>query len=66
MRISALLPSTPSLAELNATIQAHYGFLRNLDPVERQLAGARERLRDLTLRLLSELPDARLASLRLH
>ena len=64
--IGALAVPTPSLADLNATIQAHYGFLRNLDPVERQLAAAREQDRNLTLRLLSELPDARLASLGLH
>ena len=64
--IGALAVPTPSLADLNATIQAHYGFLRNLDPVERQLAAAREQDRNLTLRLLSELPDARLTSLGLH
>jgi hypothetical protein len=55
-----------SLADLNTTIQAHYSFLRNLDPAERQLAPAREQDRHLTLRLLSELPDGRLASLGLH
>ena len=64
--IGALAVPTPSLADLNAKIHAHYGFLRNLDPVERQLAAAREQDRNLTLRLLSELPDARLASLGMH
>jgi predicted nucleotidyltransferase component of viral defense system len=64
--IGALAVPTPSLAELNATIQAHYGFLRNLDDAERQLAAAREQDRHLALRLLTELPDARLASLGLH
>jgi hypothetical protein len=57
---------TPSLADLNATIHAHYGFLRELDPEERQLAAAREQERHLALRLLNELPGARLASLGLY
>jgi hypothetical protein len=54
------------LADLNATIQAHYGFLRQLDPDERQLAETREQERHLALRLLNELPGARLASLGLY
>lgn len=64
--IGALAVPTPSLADLNATIQAHYGFLRNLDPAERQLAAAREQDRHLALRFLTELPGARLATIGLH
>ena len=64
--IGALAVPTPSLADLNATIQAHYGFLRKLDPDERQLAETREQERYLALRLLNELPGARLASLGLY
>jgi len=64
--LGALAVPTPSLADLNATIQAHYGFLRELDPQERQLAAAREQERHLALRLLNELPGARLASLGLY
>lgn len=63
--LGALAVPTPSLAYLNATIQAHYGFLRELDPQERQLAAARKQDRHLALRLLNELPGARLASLGL-
>jgi hypothetical protein len=64
--IGALAVPTPSLADLNATIQAQYGFLRELDPEERQLAATREQDRHLALRLLNELPGARLASLGLY
>lgn len=64
--IGALAVPVPSLAELNAAIQAHYGFLRGLDPAERQLAAIREQDRHLALRLLTELPGARLAGLGLH
>jgi predicted nucleotidyltransferase component of viral defense system len=64
--IGALAVPTPSLADLNATIQAHYGFLRNLDPAERQLAAAREQDRHLALRFLTELSGARLAAIGLH
>jgi predicted nucleotidyltransferase component of viral defense system len=64
--IGALAVPTPSLADLNATIQAHYGFLRNLDPAERQLSATREQDRHLALRFLTELPGARLAAIGLH
>ena len=64
--IGALAVPTPSLADLNATIQAHYGFLRQLDPDERRLAETREQERYLALRLLNELPGARLGSLGLY
>lgn len=64
--IGALAVPAPSLADLNATIQTHYGFLRDLDPAERQLADAREQDRHLALRLLAELPGARLADLGLY
>lgn len=64
--IGALAIPTPSLAELNAAIQAHYSFLRSLDTAERQVAEAREQDRHLVLRLLGELPGARLSALGLH
>jgi predicted nucleotidyltransferase component of viral defense system len=64
--IGALAVPTPSLGDLNAAIQAHYGFLRALDSTERQLAAAREQDRHLALRLLTELPGARLATLGLY
>jgi predicted nucleotidyltransferase component of viral defense system len=64
--IGALAVPTPSLADLNAMIQAHYRFLQSLDSYERQLAAAREQDRHLALRLLAELPGARLAALGLH
>ena len=64
--IGALAVPTPSLADLNAAIQTHYRFLRGLDPTERQLAAAREQDRHLALRLLAELPGARLAALGLY
>jgi len=64
--IGALAVPTPSLAHLNATIQAHYGSLRELDPEERQLDATREQNRHLALRLLNDLPGACLASLGLY
>lgn len=64
--IGALAVPAPSLADLNAVIQAHYGFLRDLDPEERQLAAAREQDRHIALRLLAELPGKRLAELGLY
>jgi hypothetical protein len=64
--IGALAIPTPSLADLNGAIQAHYGFLRNLEAEERHLAGARQQDRHLALRLLTELPGARLAPLGLY
>jgi hypothetical protein len=64
--IGALAVPTPSLADLNATIQAHFGFLRDLDPIEQQLSDAREQDRHLALRLLAGLPGARLAPLGLY
>lgn len=64
--IGDLAVPAPSLADLNGAIQAHYGFLRDLNPIERQLAAAREQDRHLSLRLLAELPGARLATLGLY
>ena len=64
--IGALAVPAPSLADLNAAIQVHYGFLHALDPTEQQLAAAREQDRHLALRLLAELPGERLATLGLY
>jgi predicted nucleotidyltransferase component of viral defense system len=64
--IGALAVPTPSLADLNDTIQAHYSFLRNLNPAERQLSAVREHDRHLALRVLTELPGERLTGLGLH
>ena len=49
---------------LDRTRTSH--LARGLDPAERQLAAAREQDRHLALRLLAELPGARLAALRLY
>jgi len=64
--IGALAVPAPALADLNAAIQAHYGFLCNLDAEEKQLAAAREQDRHLALRLLAKLPGARLAAVGLY
>lgn len=64
--IGALAVPTPSLADLNATIGAHFAFLRNLDTDEQQLAAVREQDRPIALRLLTELPGARLTELGIY
>lgn len=64
--IGALAIPTPTIADLTAAITAHYGFLTNLDTDERQLAAAHERDRHLAIRLLTELPGQRLATLGLY
>ena len=64
--IGALAVPTPSLDDLNATIGAHFAFLRDRDKDERQLAAAREQERPVALRLLTELPGARLAELGIY
>ncbi|MFT4083948.1 MAG: nucleotidyl transferase AbiEii/AbiGii toxin family protein [Nocardioides sp.] len=64
--IGALAVPTPSLDDLNATINAHFGFLRELDSDEKQLATARQQDRPLALRLLAELPGYRLANLGIY
>ena len=64
--IGALAVPTPSLDDLNATIGAHFAFLRNLDTDEQQLAAAREQDRPIALRLLTELPGSRLSELGIY
>lgn len=64
--IGALAVPVPSAAELSSTVSSRYAFLAELDTGERQLAGAREQDRHLALRLLAELPGARLADIGLH
>ena len=64
--IGALAVPTPSLSNLNATIAAHFAFLRGLDEDEQRLAAAREQDRPVALRLLAELPGARLTKLGIY
>lgn len=64
--IGALAVPTPSLGDLNATINAHFGFLRDLDSEERRIAAVRQQERPVVLRLLSMLPGSRLAHLGLY
>lgn len=64
--IGALAVPTPSLDDLNATIHAHFGFLRELGKDEQQLALARAQDRPVVLRLLTELPGSRLANLGIY
>lgn len=64
--IGALAVPVPTAAELSAAVSTRYAFLTQLDPDELQLAGAREHDRHLALRLLAELPGARLAHIGLH
>jgi len=64
--IGALAVPVPTEAELAAAVSNRYAFLANLDAEERQLAQAREQDRDLALRLLAELPGARLAQVSLY
>ena len=64
--IGALAVPTPSLDDLNATIGAHFAFLRNLDQEEQQLAAAREQDRPIALRLLTDLPGGRLSELGIY
>lgn len=64
--IGALAAPTPSLDDLNATISAHFAFLRNLDSDEQQLAAAREQDRAIALRLLCELPGVRLSEIGIY
>jgi len=64
--IGALAVPVPTEAELADTVSNRYAFLNSLDAEERQLAKAREQDRDLALRLLAELPGARLARVGLY
>lgn len=64
--IGALAVPVPQAADLAAAVSARYGFLADLSDAERQLAAAREQDRHLALRLLAELPGARLASIGLY
>lgn len=64
--IGALTVPTPSLDDLNATINAHFGFLRELDKDEMQAAAAQQQDRPIVLRLLTALPGAKLANLGLY
>lgn len=64
--IGALAVPTPTLDDLNSTINAHYGFLRDLDGNERHLAAARQQDRPIALRLLAALPGSRLTNLGIY
>ena len=54
----------PSLSPISATLAI--STLRELDSEDRRLAATREQDRHLALRLLDDLPGARLASLGLY
>lgn len=64
--IGSLAIPVPTEGELAKAVSTHYAFLSGLDAEERQLATAREQDRDLALRLLAELPGARLAQAGLY
>lgn len=64
--IGALAVPIPTAAELAYAVSTRYAFLTQLDPDERQLAGAREQDRHLALHLLTQLPGARLADIGLR
>jgi predicted nucleotidyltransferase component of viral defense system len=64
--IGALAVPVPSEAELANMVSTRYAFLADLGAEERQLAEAREQDRDLVIRLLAQLPGARLAHVGLY
>lgn len=64
--IGALSIPTPSLDDLNSTITAYFGFLRDLDAEERRIAAVRQQERRVVVRLLATLPGSRLADLGLY
>jgi len=64
--IGALAVPVPTAAELSEALRTHFRFLTDLDNDERTLAQAREQDRPLALRLLAELPGARLANAGLY
>lgn len=64
--IGALAVPTPSTTELSEAVHRNYGFLADLDDLERELAAARGQDRPLALELLTELPDALLSEHRLY
>lgn len=64
--IGTLAVPPPPLKQMSADVSAAYAFLGDLDPDERQLAGAREGDRPLVLRLLADLPNGRLQTVGLR
>ena len=64
--IGAIAVPAPLLAEMSADVSRAYGFLADLDDNEKIVAQAREKDRQVVLRMLAELPEARLAHAALH
>jgi len=64
--IGALAVPVPTAAELSEALRDHFGFLAELDRDERTLAQANEHDRPLALRMLEELPGARLQGAGLY
>ena len=64
--IGTLAVPAPRLAELSADVTAGYAFLAQLDPDEQIAARAEEKDRTTVLRMLGELPGARLAEVALR
>ena len=64
--IGALAVPVPTAAELSEALRDHFGFLAELDHDERALAQADEHDRPLALRMLEELPGARLRGVGLY
>ncbi|MBC7763534.1 MAG: nucleotidyl transferase AbiEii/AbiGii toxin family protein [Candidatus Saccharibacteria bacterium] len=64
--IGALAVPVPTAAELSEALRTYFRFLGDLDDDERTLALAHEQDRPLALRLLTELPGARLTDVGLY
>jgi len=64
--IGTLAVPTPTAKYLTETVRIHYGFLSDIDDDECRLAEIKEQDRALAIRLLSELPDQRLARAGLY
>jgi hypothetical protein len=64
--IGTLTVPTPTAKYLSETVSIHYSFLNDLDDDERCLAQIKEQDRALAIKLLSELPDQRLAGVGLY
>ena len=64
--IGTLAVPAPAFADMSADVSAAYAFLRQLDTDEAVVALSRAQDRPLVLRMLRELPGARLAGATLH
>jgi predicted nucleotidyltransferase component of viral defense system len=64
--IGTLAVPAPTAKYLSETVSIHYSFLADLDDDEHRLAEIKEQDRALAIKLLSELPDQRLAGIGLY